>query len=524
METEGSDMSLNQNFKKPEWIAALAAMGTGILVHAFALVNVIHNYDDILQQPKGYGAGITYGRWLLEALGDFNDAFVQLNYNLPTMNGLGFLFLIAVSTALMVNILEIRNPVSTVLAGCMMAAFPTVCATMVFRYTAPYYGVSLLLSVLAAWVVAKGKLGFLLSALCLALSMGIYQAYAPFTISLFVLVLLRDSLKKDAQLLPLIRRGVLYCLSLILGVILYFLFLKIAQNVYAVSADALDSYQGIDSMGQISLAELPGILKNAWITAVFFPLNEYCVLATVRPLKVFWLILILVILLQVGYILLRMRTKPVMVAFCCLMGVLFPLSVNFIAVMVPDGIVYTIMAYSFVLIGCAPLVLLECMPKEPDRPKVWLARVLGVLMAGIILYNGYYANVNYTALYYSNRQVENFVNSLMVQVRMTEGYTAEKEWVFVGDLDRFVMWDLWYETPYYGGIVGSNAQGLFNAKYSRDFWFGCYLGYSPLYASAEEQNAMRQDPRVDQMPCWPAEGCIRVIDDYVVLKFQNTGS
>ena len=96
-------MSIKRNCKKPEWIAASSALVSGVIAHGFALVNVIHNYDNILQQPKGYGAGITYGRWLLEALGDFNDAFVELNFNLPTMNGLGFLLLIALSTALMVN-------------------------------------------------------------------------------------------------------------------------------------------------------------------------------------------------------------------------------------------------------------------------------------------------------------------------------------------------------------------------------------------------------------------------------------
>ena len=515
-------MSIKINYKTPEWTAALTAILSGVAAHAFGLVNVIHNYDDILQQPRGYGAGITSGRWLLEILGDFNDTLVQLNYNLPTMNGLGLLLLIALSTAILVNFLEIKNPVSAILTGCLMATFPTVCATMVFRFTAPYYGVSLLLSVLAAWVIGKGKFGWLLSAVCLCLSMGIYQAYPPFTISLLVLALMRDSLKKDAQLVPLIRRGVLYCVSLALGVVLYFVFLKISQAVYAVDTSvALDNYQGIDTMGQISLAELPGLIKQAWVSAVFFPLKDYCSLASVRPLKVLWLLLIFVILLQVVYTLLRMKTKPVMAAFCCLMGLLFPLAVNFIVVMAPEGIIYTIMVYSFVLIGIAPLVLLECLPKEPDGKHSFFTGLLGVLLAGIILYNGYYTNVNYTALYYSNRQVENFANSLMIQVRMTEGYTPEKKWVFVGELDRFVMWDLWYEVPYYGGVAGSTAHGLFNATYSRDFWFSAYLGNSPLNASAEEQRIMTQDPRVAQMPCWPAEGCIQVIDDYVIVKFQE---
>ena len=141
-------MSLKNCCKRPEWTAALAALLSGLLTHAFALIHLLHNYDNILQQPKGYGAGITSGRWLLEILGDFNDAFVELNFNLSTMNGLGFLLFVALSTALIVDFLKIRNPVSAALAGVLMATFPTVCATLVFRYTAPYYGLSLLLSVL----------------------------------------------------------------------------------------------------------------------------------------------------------------------------------------------------------------------------------------------------------------------------------------------------------------------------------------------------------------------------------------
>lgn len=510
-------MPLKNNYKRPEWIAAIAAMVSGVAAHAFGLVNILHNYDNILQQPKGYGAGITSGRWLLEILGDVNDAFIELNYNLPTMNGLGFLLLIAISTAFIVSFLKINNPVSAVLTGCLMATFPTVCATLVFRYTAPYYGMSLLLAVLAAWVIERGKFGFLWSALFLSFSMGIYQAYPPFTISLLVLVLIRDALNKDAKLLPLIRRGVLYCVSLLLGVILYFAFLKICLAVYGVT---LDTYQGINSMGKIALSDLPGLIKNAWVSAAAFPLVNYCNLASVRMLKVLWLLLIFVILIQIGYIMVQEKIKLAMIAFCGLMGLLFPLAVNFIVVMAPEGIVYTIMVYSFVLVGCAPLMLLEFMPQEGERRNLFFSRIVSVLIAGIILYNGYYANVNYTALYYSNRQVENFVNSLMTQVRMTEGYTPEKEWVFVGDIDRFVMWDVWYETPYYGGFAGSDAQGLFNAIYSRDFWFDSYLGYSPPNASEETQSVMTQDSRVIQMPCWPAEGCIQVIDDYVIVKFQ----
>ena len=58
-------------FHRSELTATAAALVCGVIAHSFALFNSIHNYDDILQQPTGYGAGITLGRWLLTVLGDF---------------------------------------------------------------------------------------------------------------------------------------------------------------------------------------------------------------------------------------------------------------------------------------------------------------------------------------------------------------------------------------------------------------------------------------------------------------------
>lgn len=84
-------MSIRSTLKPPH-LAAAAAFGSGLLVHLFGLVNVLHNYDDIAQQPRGYGTGVTSGRWLLSIMGDFCDA-IGGNFNLPTVNGLLFLLL-----------------------------------------------------------------------------------------------------------------------------------------------------------------------------------------------------------------------------------------------------------------------------------------------------------------------------------------------------------------------------------------------------------------------------------------------
>lgn len=514
-------MDIQLNLKQPKWIAGVSAAVSGVVVHAFALVNVLHNYDNILQQPKGYGAGITSGRWFLSVLGDFCEDILGLGYNLSTVNGLLFLAMIALSAMLLVEILQIRSGVSSALLGCLMATFPTVCATMVFRYTAPYYGLSLLLSVFAARVADRGKLGMILSALCIAFSMGIYQAYVPFTIGIFLLVLMRQSLQEDAVLVKLILQGVRYCVCLILGVVLYFLFLKVAMALYSTAGEVvLDTYQGIDTMGKISLPQLPGLIRQAWVSAAMFTLRDYCGIAGTAVLKLLWSGLLLLIVLTAVLLLASRRAKILNCAFFCLMGLLFPLAINFIVVMAPEGIVYTIMVYSFVLVGCAPLMLAECLGEGKLRGLI--LRGIGLLMALIVFYNGNYANVNYTRLYYANRQVENYFSGMAAQIRMTEGYTPDTKLVVLGDrLQDPNMWEIWNAEPIYGGFAGSNAKGLINASYSVVLWIDHYLGVGIDTADDTVKAEMKNHPVVEQMPCWPSQGSLKVIDGCLILKLEE---
>lgn len=509
--------------KSPEAAAAAGAMLAGLAAHGFAMVQLLHNYDNILQQPKGLGAGITSGRWLLSLLEDITTPLLDLNYNLPFFNGLIFLAFLAVVAGFVVNLLEIRKTSSAVLTGSLIATFPTAAATMAFRYTAPYYGLSLLLAVLAVWFAQKYRkplLGSGLAALCLALSMGIYQAYPPVAIGLFVLILMRESLDPEAQLGKLVRKGLRFCVVLLLGVRLYFLLLKVCMALYSLRAPVvLDSYQGIGQMGQISLRELPGLVAKAWLSGAFFTVRDYCSLTSTMILKLLWTLLVGMILLLSVLLLIRRKTRPLMAAFYCVMGLLFPLAVNFIVVMCPQGIVYTIMVYAFVLVGIAPLMLLELLPKG-EKPCRTGAVVL-TLAAAIVFYNSYYANLNYNSLYYANRQVENYLSGMVAQIRMTPGYTADHQWAFLGQIDDPKLYNIWNQEPTYGGFIGSDAKGLMQAGYSFDCWFHNYIGYEMGYVSPEQKLALAEDPRVKQMPCWPSAGSIQVVDEFVVIKCQD---
>ena len=509
--------------RTPEAAAVTGAVLSGLAAHGFAMVQLMHNYDNILQQPKGLGAGITSGRWLLSLLEDITTPLLDLNYNLPFVNGLIFLAVLAVVSGFVVNILRIEKTSSAVLTGCLIATFPTAAATMAFRYTAPYYGLSLLLAVQAVWFAQNYHhvwVGSGLAAVCLALSMGIYQAYPPVAIGLFVLILMREALEEQAQLAMLIRKGLRFCAVLILGVGLYFLLLKLCMVLYSTQTQVvLDSYQGIGQMGQISLVQLPGLVAKAWLSGALFTVRDYCSLTATPILKVLWTLLLGMILMLSVLLLVRRKTKPLLAAFFCVMGLLFPLAVNFIVVMCPQGIVYTIMVYAFVLVGIAPLMLLELLPKTGK--KQWVGGTIAVLLVAVVFYNSYYANLNYTSLYYANRQVENYLSGMVAQIRMTPGYTAGKQWAILGQIEDPKLYNIWNQEPTYGGFIGSDAKGLMQASYSFDCWFHNYIGYETDFLTPEQKLSLANDPRVKQMPCWPSAGSIQVVDEFVVIKCQD---
>ena len=359
-------MSIRSTLKPPH-LAAAAAFGSGLLVHLFGLVNVLHNYDDIAQQPRGYGTGVTSGRWLLSIMGDFCDA-IGGNFNLPTVNGLLFLLLIAVSAGLLVSVFRIRNRASAALMGVFVRR-----VSLCLFYTGIPLHRRLLwrchsLSVAAVWLFQRCSWGFFLSALCIACSLGIYQAYVPITIGMFVLMLLQESLSDDADFRKLLRRSLACCGVLLLGLLLYYVFLKLTLCLYGTQ---LSDYQGVSSMGKLSLSGIPGLIYEAFYSACMLPVKDYCGLAAMKLIKAAYLLIGLFSGVLLVFLLIKRVRKPSIRLFSLLLCAVFPVAVNFVVIMCPDSWIYTLMVYSLVLISYVPLILLNQLT-EDDRKRLWL--------------------------------------------------------------------------------------------------------------------------------------------------------
>ena len=510
----------SEKIMSPGKAAFAGAVIMGMAAHLFALVNMLHNHDSIETQPAGVGAGSSSGRWLLDLLGRLGKTLFG-NYNMPWLNGVLFILLLALAAAFLVSALKIKNRTSAVLVGAMFVVYPTVTSTMFYRFAVVMYGIAILLAVLAVWTLERyKKSGFVLSVLCIACSLGIYQAYVPMTISAFVLLMMETVMDGERNILKLLKKGLCYCATLICGVISYYLLLKLFLNVYNTS---LSGYFGVDQMGRISLDQLYWQLRACLVCFVKLPFRNYWGLTETTVLRAGYLAMWLASAAMIVYMLFtKLRDFKSIFSMAVLCAV-FPVALGFIRIMVPVEDGNTMTVYSYVLSLCLPFVLFERLPlKEQESLNMMrkvMYKIITISAAVIIFGYTYRANVNYTALYYANRQAENYVSSLITQVRMTEGFNSEKKWVFMGRVKDPMLDDGWQYIQGYRGKA--NMDNLIFIEHYIKAWSQHYMEVKIPSADADSIAEISVLPEFKSMPCWPDNGSIKVIDDYIVIKFMD---
>ena len=520
-------------FKTPARVAFVAAVAGGFLVHLFGLLNLMHNYDDIFVHPVGWGSTIQSGRWGLALVGGvFHLLFGT--YNVPLIYGLILLVFLGFSAAQLVKMFDVRSYKIAAALGGLLVVFPAVTSTLFFKFTAHYYGLAIFLAVVAARKLAESKRGFWLGTLFMVLSLSIYQAYLPLTIGLLVLVLLKRTLEEEnATFLRTLRTGLFFCLSILAAVAVYRVMVDVSvvlgnkilvlvrQAMPGVVLDdfTLLDYQGINTMGQFTLSSLLASVMTAYKLFFLHPFNGFCGLAPTALLQVVYPLLWALTIVAVVVPLIVKKKRFTHIGGAVLLLLLLPLATNFISVMCPDSDVYTIMAYGFVLVPCAPLLLYESWRDAavPQRVHKVCKRVLTGAIAFMLAAYAFWTPVNYTYLYFGNRQTENYFASMVTQIRMTEDFTDDKPWAFIGRIRDPLLKTPWDEVPIYGGNAG--IKRMYHS-YSRNEWITNYVGYKPKWASDAKVAKIKKTAAFKEMPIWPDEGSIRVIDGCVVVRFQ----
>lgn len=508
--------------KKSEWFSQkdvfLSALLIGLLTHGYMLFNKLPNIDDYVAMFH-YGSGYSSGRWLLALMGNFMFR-IDGTYSLPYLNGAFFLFTLALSITIFLKPFHFNNKWVKRIFAALFVSFPTVISTMSFMFTVPFYGIAILLMAVAFYVLITYRYGFIISIILMCCSLGIYQAYWCLAASFLLLYLISLSMDKDNQNKDFLALSVKSLITLLLSMVSYLVVNRIMLTLQGLN---LSTYQGVDQMGSFSLSQIPTIFANAygWFFNMVFENYQYI---TWYPI-VRYIILIGYILTLAAFVFAcySNRKNILKTIFLVLFTLMLPLTINSIYIMCNDAsTIHLLMCYSVVLVFFMPFVYLGGVYKQikdPYIPKFFKSAYLWCLILVMFFYIRL-ANLYYLDLELAFHETNSFMTTLSTRIQQTEGYTMDKPLYFHGlypHASNRNVWELRAVNQMHGTI---DVDNVINSPLMRRNFSRIYLSTPFLEVSDWTVIEALQDD-IPEMPCYPDDGSIKIVDDVIVIKLSN---
>ncbi len=476
----------------------LSAVLIGLTAHAYAFSNKLLNHDEI-ESLFGKGATVTSGRWGLELV-----KIIFPDWSMPWIYGILSLLLVAAAACLMLRILEIRSAALQIVLSGMVVSFPSLTGNFCFMFTSAPYALSFFLTVLAVYLFRKGGFPRMAAAfLLLVFALGIYQAYIAVAATLFVLIMISETMDAERPVREILLDGIRALVFLAAAIAVYYC---TALLVLRFTGEAFNAYVTENVNAQLSL---PRRIRAAYDAFSYIFRYRNFSLITSEFSRWLHIILCVLTLAAMGTIAIRNR-KALHAALLLALLLLLPLSVCCMFLVMAQDAIHTLVMYGFVCIYFCMGIAAE---KLTGGREEGACRPLALALALIVLGNIYFANKCYLRQQLEYENAYAFYTVLATRVCQTEGFDADCRLALIGRQDNLLYAFPEIDTE---GFLGVDRD-LVNV-YSRENLLRYYLGFDIPFAQEEELQKLEEDPRVQEMPEYPYFGSVRKIGSCIVVR------
>lgn len=446
---------------------------------------------------------------------------------MPWVNGILSIVYLAIASCLVVSCLKITHSILSALVAGLMVSLPIVASTLAYMQSADGYFFCLMLACLTAFLASRYKYGYIVGIAPLTLSMGGYQAYYGVTAGLMILILIIEVLQQKITWKKILVKGLKFLTTLGISMGAYLLIVKITSLTYT-----LTSYQGIDKMGQLSLAELPDRIYSAYTYMWdFFAHDSWNIHHTLTTFMLAISFIISIYFLVLLCIRKRIHKKPLCLALLIGFLVAFPLGCNIIFVMVPSGI-HFLMLYGTVIMLLFPIAILNtfiseyplCCNADIDKLETHKKIIRGSLPLFIItslivcIYNyGIVSNQAYLKQYLAYEKMYAQSVALISRIQGTKGYTTETEIVLIGKPQSISI-------PETNNIILTGINNdLFGLENKFIIFSKQYMNFiQPIVNIANVSDIQDEQAAktASYMPLYPNDGSVEYINGRIYVKFS----
>ena len=500
--------------------AFFGACVIGFVSHIFVYTGRFFGRDDmgIIRRTEPM---VGTGRWFTTVITNLSYGYV-----LPLVSGVFVTFFLAVSAFYVCKLFNVQKTLNAVLIAGLMSTFPSIANTNLFLYDTSNYHFGAMLAVLAVYATVKYRYGFFLGAFFSMLVLAIFQSKFNIVLTLCVLHLICELLEEKKDFGIILRKWIPKFTALLgFGAILYIVSLPISFLIHEAT---FNEYRGFSpgSMAErlLSVHGFTSALENTYQNyfAGFFG-NIYLIVDTLRH--------VYVVLMMFGILLLyavvaekKLYVQNLRLILTVLLVALIPLASNF-SNFFDTYDAYGLMIYAFVFTPVFVIVLTERTKYFFPVAKSLISVLMVVVIANYIIGN----NVFYLRAHFVNQRTHSFtirllnrIDPLLVytnQITFFGGLPNESYTLYSGfayehknirdgsALTRNVFLNMSYPYHYF-----SLLQFAANIRNNHGVYVH-FLGFG------EKREQIEELMREKNMPVWPREGSIAIVEGVIVVNF-----
>ena len=492
----------------PQWkLCFLTSVVLGVIAHLYKITNWLPNWDSLVFRYDAQNM-VNLGRWMLPIV-----CAPSSFYDLPWLTGLLAIIFHSLGAVCICKMFNVKKSITAVMIGALVVTFPTVTSVMLYNYVADGYAISFLFACMAAMCIANKKPKYVLSAILIALSVGIYQAYITVTIMLLLCYIILEVIKEDVDIKELIITSVKYLATGVAGMLTYYLVLT---AILKITGTELLEYQGLDNtiaFSGINIFESLYVVKNA-IFEYFFNFSKGINIFNITNCVVVAITIVL-------YLTEIIRSKPsiakILVILICLL--LLPVGMCVLAFINSHIDYHNLMKMGFCVFY---LFLILQYEKTDFKAKLNNIKQWAILTVMLVLTVNHIviANTAYHKLQIAYEKSYGTLIRIADRIEQTDGAKNCGKVMVVGAISESEF----YSAHVFADITGTTDGYILRAD---DEIVGIsvlcsalndYCGKNYEFVSGDDKEMLLKNPDVTKMNIWPEKNSVMTINDVIVIK------
>lgn len=530
---EQSSMTKNIKTIDAKKTAFFSTLLLGYMIHLFVFTNLIPNCDGLSRLYDRQNM-LMSGRWFLHAASFFHG-FTEA----PALIGALSLIFLGLTAVLLTDLMKVKSLWGGALTGGFLVGNIALAYTYTFIFTASAYAFAILLAVAAVWATERyRRFGWIGGAVLLAFSLGIYQSYLAFALTLAVMIFIlnlfdeegkggsiadrREKNRNSGNERTSERRSpaslfLRFVLLFGFGVGLYLLILKAAQRIAGTS---LSDYRGMDSFGsKLSPAGIVGMARDVFTDACKYLFSNRII--TLHGS--YWVILNVVFLIVILYCILRLMRvhhfyrTPGKILWLLLALAFFPFALNFTSFLNHSSLW---MRYSFTGYYLFAVALLERNFAGMNLKVKKTGAVSVILCILMLLFQSQYANAVYTALQTAHTATQSFLTVLTARIQSMPGYREDMNVIIIGTPSK----ELYQNGVPEFQLISTTASPANNVLYETKhiyYYLNDWLNVQWKEPSEKMFEKISDSREFREMPLYPNDGSIIISGNNVIVRLSE---